>query len=155
MSLDGYRNSDGELFQVGDTDIEGADAKQLGTALCIAVQADRGTPAAQLHYFHLAPGDAMDAGAQGFADGLLGGKASRQSRCFAAALPYFRFCVDSPQETLPVTFEDLAHSLYFNDIDTHSDIDTLGRTQRRGQAGQSRRAKKPVGDSYSRPAYQW
>src|SRR5215472_4680344 len=155
MCLNRHCNSNRKLFQVSDTDIKRADAKQLGTALCIAVQADRGTPAAQLHYFHLAPGDAMDAGAQGFADGLLGGKTSRQSRCFATALPYFRFCVDSPQETLAVTLEDLAHSLYFNDIDTHSDIDTLGRTQRRWQSGQSRRAKEPARDSKSRPAHQW
>src|SRR5438034_4902711 len=132
MCLDGYCDGDGELFQVGDTDIEGADAKQLCTVPGIAVQADRGTPTAQLHYLHLAPGYAMDASAEGLADGLFGGKASCQPCCFATALPYFRFGIDSLQETLAMSLEDLAHSLHFDDVDTHSDIDTLGRTQRCG-----------------------
>ena len=95
MCLNSHCDGDGELFQVGNTDIEGADAKQLGTALCIAVQADRGTPAAQLHYFHLAPGNTVDAGAEGLADGLFGSKSSCQPRCFAATLPYFRLGIDS------------------------------------------------------------
>src|SRR6266567_1396364 len=154
MCLDGHCDGNGELFQISDTNIEGADAKQFSAALCVTMQADGGTPAAQLYHFHLAPGYAVDAGAEGLADGLLCSKAPCQSRRFATALPYFRFSIDSLQETLAVTLEDLAHSLHFDDIDTHRDIDTLGWTQWRGQTGQSRRTKKPVGDSYARPAYQ-
>src|SRR5216683_1644518 len=127
MCLDGHCDSDGELFQIGDTDIEGADAKQFSAALCIAMQADGGTPAAQLYHFHLAPGYAVDAGAEGLADGLLRGKAPCQPRRFATTLPYFRFGEDSLQETLAVTLEDLAHSLHFDNVDTYSDIDALGR----------------------------
>ncbi|SRR5216683_8248107 len=127
MCLDGHCDGDGELFQISDTDIEGADAKQFSATPRIAMQADRGTPAAQLYHFHLAPGYAVDAGTEGFADGLLRGKAPCQSRCFAAALPYFRFGEDSLQETLAMTFEDLAHSLHFDNVDTYSDIDALGR----------------------------
>src|SRR5436309_13903978 len=63
--LNCYGNGNGKLCQVCDTDIEGAETKEFGTAFGIAMQGHGRPSAAQLHNFHFAPGYAMENCTQG------------------------------------------------------------------------------------------
>src|SRR6266699_197138 len=76
-----HGNGNGKLGQVGDADIEGAEAEELGTAPGIAVQGHGRPSTAQLYNLHLAPGQAMEASPQGLTDRLLGSKATGQACC--------------------------------------------------------------------------
>src|SRR5436190_770636 len=143
-----HGNGNGKLGQVGDTDIEGAEAEELGTAPGIAVQGHGRPSTAQLHNLHLAPGQAMQASTQGLTDRLLGSKAPGQAcrpHCpCPAALLYLFFGEDTPQKTLAMFLEDLPHPAYLDEIDTNGDIAAMGSMQWGRQACHSCRSKAPV-----------
>src|SRR5260370_38749971 len=88
-----------------------------------------GASAAQLHDFHLTPGDAVQAGAQSLADSFLSGKTPGEASRLATALAYLHFGIDTFEETFVVMLVDLAHSIHLDDIDADSDIHTLCRRQ--------------------------
>src|SRR5712691_1593923 len=157
--LNRHGNGNGKLGQVGDTDIEGAEAEELGTAPGMAVQGHVRPSTAQRYNLHLAPGQAMEASTQGLTDRLLGSKAPSQARrphypCPAALLDLF-FGEDTPQKTLAMFLEDLPHPAYLDEIDTNGDIDALGWMEWCRQTCHSRRSKEPVGHSHSWLTYQW
>src|SRR5579875_3724771 len=133
--LQGYGNRNREGLKVGDADVEGGQAEQLGAFLGVAVKADGGAAAAQLHNLHFAPGYAM------------------QARVLAPALADFCLGEDASQKALAVMLVNLAHAVNLDDINADRDIDALSWMQRRGQTRQTRRAEKPVGDGFARLAY--
>src|SRR5947207_4481519 len=104
-----HSNGNGKLGQVGDTDIESAEAEELGTAPGIAVQGHGRPSTAQLHNLHLAPSQAMEASTQGLTDRLFGSKATSQARCpdcpSPAALLYLFFGENTLQKTLAMSLE--------------------------------------------------
>jgi hypothetical protein len=128
VRLNSYGHCNRKGIEIGDTYVEGADAQKFGAAFSIAMQGDGGASAAQLHDFHFAPGDAVDACAKGFADGLFGSEATGETRGLATALAYFHLSEDAFQEALAVMFVDFAHAIYLDDVDTNSNIHALWRT---------------------------
>src|SRR5260370_7982087 len=106
-----------------------------------------GASAAQLHDFHLTPGDAVQAGAQSLADSFLSGKTPGEASRLATALAYLHFGIDTFEETLVVMLVDLAHSIHLDDIDAYSDIHTLWRLQMSGGTCPSRWSQKHIWSS--------
>src|SRR2546421_6232828 len=102
-----------------------------------------GPSAAQLHDFHITPGDAVQTGAKGLADCFLSGKTPGEASRLATALAYLHFGEDTFEETFVVTLVDLAHSIHLDDIDANSDIHTLWRGSTRGQTCPPAWTQKP------------
>ena len=99
--------------------------KQFCAASSISMQRNGWAPAAQLHHLHFTPGDTVDTGAERLADGFLSGEASGKTRSLATALAYLHFSEDAFEETLTMMLINLAHPVYFDDIDADSHIHSL------------------------------
>ncbi len=140
--MDGDGDSNGEGGEIGHADVEGADTEQFGALLRPAVEGDGRATAPQLYDLHFAPADAVQAGSQGFADGLFGGKTSSETLDFAAALANLNFGVDALEKALPMMGEDFTHAINFDDVDANGDIDALRHRERSGQSGDTPRDPK-------------
>src|SRR5579884_496352 len=125
IGLCSYRYGNREMGQVGHADIEGADAKLFSSLFSFTMKTYRRASAAQLHDLHLAPGNAVNAGTKGFADGLFSGKAGGETIHLSPALLYLSLSEDAPQETFAVMLVDFAHAVYLNDVNTYCDVDSL------------------------------
>jgi hypothetical protein len=112
------------MSKVGHTDIEGADTKELGTLPSFSVKAYRRAAAAQLHYFHLTPGNAVYTSAKGFADRFLCCKASSKTVDLPSALHYFSLSEDTLKKTFAVMLKDLAHAVDLDDVNAHRNVDS-------------------------------
>jgi hypothetical protein len=115
------------MGKVRHTDIEGADAKLFGAKLSFPMKTHCGPSTAQLHDLHLAPGDAVDTGTEGFADGFFGGKAGGEAIDLPTTLLYFSLSENALEEAFAVVFVDLAYSIHLNNIDAYCDVDSLRR----------------------------
>src|SRR5258708_20613124 len=115
------------------------------------MEGDGGASTAQLHNLHLAPGYAVDACPQCFADGFFGGETTGEAGGLATALAYFRLCEDTFQEALPVVLVDFADAIHLDDVDPPGNIYTLRRTHPRGETRYSPRAQKPDPERRARP----
>src|SRR5579885_1550839 len=152
--LQGHRDRDRESLEIGDTDIEGGQAEQFRAFFRVAVETHGGATAAQLHDLHLAPGHAVQAGAQRLADRLFGSEPPGQARDLTPALAHLYLREDAFEKALAVSLIDLAHSIDLDDIDADRDVNASRGVQGRGQARQPCRPKQPVGNALARTAHQ-
>jgi hypothetical protein len=142
------------MSEIRHTDVKGADAKLFGTELSFPMKAYCGAATAQLHDFHLTPGNAVDTCAEGFANCLFCGKAGGKAIDLAATLPYLSLREDTLEKTLAVPFVNLAYAVYLDNVNADRDVDSLRREKWSRKTSHACRSKEPVRERFPRSAHE-
>ena len=110
--------SHGVFPGMGEAKGDFVDAQPLSPGFGAAVKEDAGRAAGGAANFDVLPGDATDAGAQGFHGGFLGGKSGGQIGSAAPAVGQLALSEDALLKPLPVTVKDTLNPGDFDDVDT-------------------------------------